>query len=90
MSASSSSSIVKAAGRETLRYLGGRKKLLNPNPAIDLIAKHPAITVKENTAHCDGGHANLGHPRVYLNLDKGQNTCNYCGQKFNYDKSHSH
>lgn len=87
---SKSSSIVKAAGREAVRYLGGRTPLVNPNPAINLIAKHPAITVTERTTYCDGGNVKLGHPRVYINLDKGQNTCGYCGQKFNYDKSHSH
>lgn len=64
--------------------------MMSPNPAIELIKKHPVITVTDRVTHCDGGNAHLGHPRVFLNLDKGQSTCGYCGQRFNYDKSHSH
>lgn len=66
--------------------------LKTQNPAIELIKKHNqlnTISSKERIVHCDGGHPDLGHPRVYLNLDKGQHECNYCGQRFNYDKSHS-
>lgn len=62
----------------------------NPNRAIEIQKKNPVITVKQITTFCDGGNSHLGHPRVYVNLAQGQNKCGYCGQKFNYDKSHSH
>lgn len=83
-----SSSLTKA-GREAIRYLGNRKPMVNPNPALGLIKKHPPVVVKDRIAFCDGGPTiRLGHPRVYLNLDNGQHTCNYCGQVFKQDKSH--
>lgn len=74
-------SLVKT-GKEALRFIGNRKMLVNPNPAINLIAKQPTAEVNSRIVHCDGGHANLGHPRVFINLDKGVHTCGYCGQTF--------
>lgn len=74
-------SLVKS-GREAIRYLGNRKMIQNPNPAIELIKKQATIVVKDRATHCDGGHARLGHPRVYINLDHGKHTCGYCGQTF--------
>lgn len=78
-------------GKEALRYLGNRKALLNPNPAIELIKRQPMIVVKDRVVHCDGGHKRLGHPRVYINLDHGVHTCGYCGQTFKQDSTaHKH
>lgn len=78
-------------GREAIRYIGSRKPMVNPSPAIELIKKNPPIVVKDRVTFCDGGNKQLGHPRVYLNLDAGQNTCGYCGQVFNHNSSsHSH
>lgn len=75
-------SLVKS-GLEALRYIGNRKVMRNPNPAIDLIKKQPTIVVKDRVAHCDGHKIKaLGHPRVYINLDHGVHTCGYCGQTF--------
>ena len=32
---------------------------------------------------CNGGHPELGHPRVYINLDKpGTHACGYCGLRY--------
>jgi len=32
---------------------------------------------------CDGGGGPLGHPRIFINLDKPQiNVCTYCGLPF--------
>lgn len=35
---------------------------------------------------CDGGEGALGHPRVWLELDRetGEAVCGYCGAKYVY------
>lgn len=39
------------------------------------------LFVEDQTVACDGG--DLGHPRVYLNLEgKGEVDCPYCGRRF--------
>jgi uncharacterized Zn-finger protein len=39
--------------------------------------------VDGDSAACDGGCGALGHPRVYLAIDKsGRATCPYCGRVF--------
>lgn len=36
------------------------------------------------------GHAGLGHPKVYINLDKPEiNVCGYCGRRFVSEKHKS-
>lgn len=70
----------------------GAKKIVNPNWAIDLIAEVPVIPHHGRIAMCDGTKdplggqdidANLGHQKIYINLDKGKvGTCLYCGLKF--------
>uniref|UniRef100_A0A1I7ZHY1 Complex I-13kD-A n=1 Tax=Steinernema glaseri TaxID=37863 RepID=A0A1I7ZHY1_9BILA len=58
-------------------------KMVNPNVAQELIAAIPAIESHEHVVSCDGGSGALGHPRVYINLDKpGNHACGYCGQRF--------
>ncbi|VDN57617.1 unnamed protein product [Dracunculus medinensis] len=58
-------------------------KQVNPNIAQNLIAELPPVPSKERVVFCDGGHPALGHPRVYINLDKpGTHACGYCGQRF--------
>ncbi|KAK7576043.1 hypothetical protein V9T40_012329 [Parthenolecanium corni] len=65
------------------------KKYVNPNIAIELIAKVPPIPSKERIVWCDGGDEHLGHPKVYINLDKpGDHTCGYCGLRFFKEDSH--
>jgi NADH dehydrogenase (ubiquinone) Fe-S protein 6 len=67
----------------------GLQKQVNPNWAIDLIAKVPPKVVKTRKVSCDGGGGALGHPRVYINLDPdGPQTCGYCGLRFVLDKDH--
>ncbi|KAF8363757.1 hypothetical protein PRIPAC_90680 [Pristionchus pacificus] len=58
--------------------------MVNPNVAATLIAeKPPKDCGHERVVHCDGGHAALGHPRVFINLDKpGLHACGYCGNRF--------
>ncbi|XP_010706914.1 NADH dehydrogenase [ubiquinone] iron-sulfur protein 6, mitochondrial [Meleagris gallopavo] len=62
----------------------GRQKEVNKNFAIDLIAEQPVSEVESRIISCDGGGGALGHPKVYINLDKDTKTgtCGYCGLQF--------
>ncbi|XP_053807850.1 NADH dehydrogenase [ubiquinone] iron-sulfur protein 6, mitochondrial isoform X2 [Vidua chalybeata] len=57
---------------------------VNKNFAIDLIAEQPVSQVESRVISCDGGGGALGHPKVYINLDKETKTgtCGYCGLQF--------
>ncbi|XP_025723271.1 NADH dehydrogenase [ubiquinone] iron-sulfur protein 6, mitochondrial [Callorhinus ursinus] len=63
-----------------IRFVG-RQKEVNENFAIDLIAEQPVSEVGDRVIACDGGGGALGHPKVYINLDKETKTgtCGYCG-----------
>ncbi|GAB7351026.1 hypothetical protein MBLNU459_g1512t3 [Dothideomycetes sp. NU459] len=51
-----------------------------PYAAIDLIHQQPVRWVKGRAASCDGGGGPLGHPRIFINVDKPQICwCTYCG-----------
>ncbi|KAI3414230.1 hypothetical protein GPALN_011688 [Globodera pallida] len=41
---------------------------VNPNIAVHLIAELALVPCEERTVRGDGGHRELGHPRVYVNL----------------------
>ncbi|XP_066099459.1 NADH dehydrogenase [ubiquinone] iron-sulfur protein 6, mitochondrial [Saccopteryx bilineata] len=71
-----------------IRFVG-RQKEVNENFAIDLIAEQPVSEVESRIISCDGGGGALGHPKVYINLDKETKTgtCGYCGLQF---KQHHH
>merc|ERR1711890_21160 len=71
-----------------VRFVDG-KKLVNKNIAIDLVAEDPPIEVDKRIVYCDGGgEPGLGHPKVFINLDKpGAHACGYCGLRF-IKKSH--
>lgn len=66
-----------------------RQKEVNENFAIDLIAEQPVSEVQTRVIACDGGGGALGHPKVYINLDKETKTgtCGYCGLQF---RQHPH
>ena len=51
-----------------------------PQAAIELIAQQPIRMETRRVVSCDGGGGALGHPRVYINLDKAgePNVCGYC------------
>ncbi|KAJ1558397.1 hypothetical protein HK096_001365, partial [Nowakowskiella sp. JEL0078] len=55
---------------------------LQPNPlsAIDLINAQPITKVEKRIVSCDGGGGALGHPKVYINLDKTEPVA--CGSKW--------
>ncbi len=41
------------------------------------------ITIDQSSVACDGGGGALGHPRVFLNLEReGQVDCPYCGRRY--------
>lgn len=60
-------------------------QMIQPRPyaAIELIHKQPVRWTKERVVSCDGGGGPLGHPRIFINVDKPQiNECTYCGLPF--------
>uniref|UniRef100_A0A4Y7NN76 NADH dehydrogenase [ubiquinone] iron-sulfur protein 6, mitochondrial n=1 Tax=Scapholeberis mucronata TaxID=202097 RepID=A0A4Y7NN76_9CRUS len=62
---------------------------VNTRFAIDLIAQVPPKEVKSRIVSCDGGGGPLGHPKVYINLDKpGNKACGYCGLRFVKPEDH--
>ncbi|XP_027724790.1 NADH dehydrogenase [ubiquinone] iron-sulfur protein 6, mitochondrial isoform X1 [Vombatus ursinus] len=72
-----------------IRFVG-RQKEVNENFAVDLIAEQPVTKVESRVISCDGGGGALGHPKVYINLDKETKTgtCGYCGLQF--EQHHHH
>ncbi|XP_014204110.1 NADH dehydrogenase [ubiquinone] iron-sulfur protein 6, mitochondrial [Copidosoma floridanum] len=67
-----------------------RPKEVNPNWGIKLIEEVPPQSEKSRIVSCDGGGGPLGHPKVYINLDKpGNHSCGYCGLRF-YKEDHHH
>ncbi|CAG9797202.1 unnamed protein product [Chironomus riparius] len=65
-------------------------KIVNPNWAEKLIAEEPIIETEDRVVWCDGGDPRLGHPKVYINLDKpGAHACGYCGLRYQ-KKEHHH
>ncbi|KAI9860915.1 MAG: hypothetical protein M1813_005594 [Trichoglossum hirsutum] len=54
-----------------------------PQAAIGLIHRQPVRWVKERVVSCDGGGGPLGHPRIFINVDKPEIAhCTYCGLPF--------
>ncbi|XP_071785222.1 NADH dehydrogenase [ubiquinone] iron-sulfur protein 6, mitochondrial-like [Asterias amurensis] len=67
-----------------IRYID-RDKELNEKFAIDLVDEEPPKEVNTNNVWCDGGDPNLGHPKVFINLDiPGPHACGYCGLRYVY------
>merc|ERR1712179_138303 len=64
-------------------------KQTNERWAIDLVAQVPPKPVKTRVVACAGGPGALGHPIVYINLDKpGAHECIYCQQRFIKEDAH--
>ncbi|KAG0254622.1 hypothetical protein BG011_005620 [Mortierella polycephala] len=60
-----------------------------PKAAIELIAEEPIRMVEGRRARCDGGGGSLGHPAVWINLDRpGSHACGYCGFRFEQAPHH--
>merc|ERR1712168_113287 len=65
-----------------VRFVDGRK-LVSKNFAQDLVAEEPIVEVSERVVRCNGADGALGHPKVFINLDKpGVHVCGYCGRRF--------
>ncbi len=63
--------------------------LYEPAPAMELVAREPVRLVPGRSVWCHGGSGALGHPRVWLNLDKqGPQPCGYCGIRYQKDDEH--
>ncbi|KAF2878856.1 hypothetical protein ILUMI_27320 [Ignelater luminosus] len=66
-----------------------KPKQVNPSFAINLIDEVPPKPCKERVVWCDGGGGPIGHPKVYINLDKpGNHACGYCGLRFYLENHH--
>ncbi|CDS01533.1 hypothetical protein [Sporisorium scitamineum] len=62
-----------------------------PLAAIEMIQREPIRLSSKRIAACDGGGGPLGHPKVFINLDKpGPKPCPYCGIRFELDHSAHH
>ncbi|KAI9803793.1 MAG: hypothetical protein M1825_001673 [Sarcosagium campestre] len=62
-----------------------------PQAAISLIHKQPVRWTKSRVVECDGGGGPLGHPRIFINVDKPQiNMCTYCGLPFAHEHHRKH
>ncbi|XP_075867639.1 NADH dehydrogenase [ubiquinone] iron-sulfur protein 6, mitochondrial [Nelusetta ayraudi] len=68
----------------------GRQKEVNKNFAIKLVAEETVTDIEARVVSCDGGGGALGHPKVYINLDKDTKvgTCGYCGLQFKQKHHH--
>lgn len=62
-----------------------------PEAAISLIHKQPVRWTSQRVVSCDGGGGPLGHPRIFINVDKPQiNWCTYCGLPFAHEHHRQH
>ncbi|XP_039497338.1 NADH dehydrogenase [ubiquinone] iron-sulfur protein 6, mitochondrial [Drosophila santomea] len=67
------------------------KRYVNENWGIKLIDEVAPKECTERVVYCDGGDGPLGHPKVYINLDKpGNHICGYCGLRFVKKDDHHH
>ncbi|EPE33093.1 hypothetical protein GLAREA_06105 [Glarea lozoyensis ATCC 20868] len=62
-----------------------------PQAAITLIHQQPVRWTHERMVACDGGGGPLGHPRIFINVDKPQICmCTYCGLPFANEHHRAH
>ncbi|KAG0647527.1 Lactobacillus shifted [Hyphodiscus hymeniophilus] len=62
-----------------------------PEAAISLIHKQPVRWTHKRVVECDGGGGPLGHPRIFINVDKPQVCmCTYCGLPFANEHHRKH
>ncbi|XP_045213213.1 NADH dehydrogenase [ubiquinone] iron-sulfur protein 6, mitochondrial-like [Mercenaria mercenaria] len=60
----------------------GKDKLVNTQFSIDLIAEDPIVVCERRKVASNSGGA-LGHPKVFINLDRPEvAVCGYSGRKF--------
>ncbi|PWN31467.1 uncharacterized protein FA14DRAFT_166104 [Meira miltonrushii] len=62
-----------------------------PLSAMEMIQREPIRLTTSRVIECDGGDGPLGHPRVFINLDKpGPKGCPYCGLRYERSVEHHH
>ena len=65
-----------------VRFQNVTGKIINTRFAIDLAAADPIVVTELKTVVSTGGGP-LGHPKVYINVDKNQvHVCDYSGRRF--------
>jgi len=65
-----------------VRFQNVTGKVVNQRFAIDLVAADPIVVTELRTVVSSGGGP-LGHPKVYINVDKNQvHVCDYSGRRF--------
>eukprot|EP00095_Tigriopus_kingsejongensis_P006919 maker-scaffold44_size478958-snap-gene-1.13 protein:Tk06919 transcript:maker-scaffold44_size478958-snap-gene-1.13-mRNA-1 annotation:"loc100127764 protein" len=66
-----------------------RPKEVNQQWAVNIIKEEPIVMTDLPTIGCDGGGGALGHPRVYINVERGGvEDCTYCGKRFQMKPHH--
>ena len=77
----------------------GRIAIIQTSPAIedatgkmDGTAASPTeiIHVNDRTVACDGGDGALGHPRVFLYIEKNSVLCPYCSRLYVLNEGAGH
>ncbi|KAI9662786.1 MAG: hypothetical protein M1829_006130 [Trizodia sp. TS-e1964] len=62
-----------------------------PYAAIELVHKQPVTWTKDRVVSCNGGGGPLGHPRIFINVDKPKICwCTYCGLPFAHEHHKSY
>lgn len=65
-----------------VRFQNVTGKIVNHQFAVDLVAADPVVVTELRTVVSSGGGP-LGHPKVYINVDKNQvHVCDYSGRRF--------
>jgi NADH dehydrogenase (ubiquinone) Fe-S protein 6 len=61
-------------------------KYVNENVAANLVKEDPVVVADQRVV-CSSSGGPLGHPKVYINLDKDEvQDCNYSGRRFIHKK----
>jgi NADH dehydrogenase (ubiquinone) Fe-S protein 6 len=64
------------------RFESLSEKVVNENFAIDLVKQDPIVVADKRVVWSSGGGP-LGHPKVYINLDRNEvHDCGYSGRRF--------
>eukprot|EP00128_Syssomonas_multiformis_P005639 Colp12_sorted_trinity150504_noHs@12908 len=86
-----STQVAKKNDYTVARFIAGTKEV-NPRPAQEILAQIPPKEVTSRVVACDGGpNQALGHPKIFINLDKpGPRACNYCGLRYVRKADHHH
>jgi uncharacterized Zn-finger protein len=50
--------------------------------ALPGVTPEEVVTVTSRSVGCDGGGGALGHPKVWMRIEKTQVTCPYCSRTY--------